>query len=94
MTKCFHEAKESEEYSEEMGEGHQKGSQPLTVRSPELVRKHQYVFLSCVHLISLFKRKISGLSHRGPRQREGSWGVHTLNTVTFSSVNHQEMNTL
>lgn len=45
-----------------MEEGHQKGSQPLTARSPEFVRKHQYVFLSCVHLISLFKRKIAGLS--------------------------------
>lgn len=94
MTKCCHEAKERKEYCKEMEEGHQKGSQPLTARSPEFVRKHQYVFLSCVHLISLFKRKIAGLSHRGPRRREGPWGVHTLNTVTFSSVNYQEMNTL
>lgn len=61
-----------------MEEGHQKWSQPLMVRSPELVRKHQYVFLSCVHLISLFKRKIADLSHRGPRQKEGALGhTHT-----------------
>jgi hypothetical protein len=70
-----------------------RGFQPHIERSPELVRKHQYVFKAVYTLFHCLKENIRPKPQEAPMER-GALGIHILNTVTFSSVNHREMNTL